>query len=103
MKPQTALRGGLLHTLKHEKIYEGDACHVHHQLLNRNKSQVKTVLTIYFINLLFAFASIVYILDGEHKICYYVYGGLALIVILFVWNTNIIFDRKELKKRFKRK
>ena len=90
-------------TLKHEKIYEGDACHVHHQLLNRNKSQVKTVLTIYFINLLFASASIVYILDTENKISYYVYGGLALIVILFIWNTNIIFDRKELKKKFKKK
>lgn len=89
--------------LKGEKIYEGDACHIHHQLLNRTKSQRKTVLTIYFINLLFAFASIVYILDVENKISYYVYGVLALIVILFIWNTNIIFDRKELKKRFKRK
>ena len=90
-------------TLKGEKIYEGDACHVHHQLLNRNNSQVKTVLTIYFINSLFAFASIVYILDGAHKISYYVYAALAIIVILFVWNTNILFDRKELKKRFKKK
>lgn len=88
--------------LKGEKIYEGDACHIHHQLLNRNKSQRKTVLTIYFINLLFAFASIVYILDTENKISYYVYGGLALMVILFIWNTDILFDRKELKKRFKK-
>ena len=89
-------------TLKGEKIYEGDACHIHHQLLNRNMSQRKTVLTIYFINLLFAFASIVYILDTENRISYYIYGGLTLMVILFVWNTNILFDRKELKKRFKR-
>ena len=87
--------------LKGEKIYEGDSCHVHHQLLNRNNSQVKTVLTIYFINLLFAFASIVYILDKENKISYYVYGVLIVLVLLFIWNTNIIFDRKELKKKFR--
>lgn len=88
--------------LKGEKIYVGDACHIHHQLLNRNKSQRKTVLTIYFINLLFAAASIVYILDTENRISYYVYGVLALIVILFIWNTNVLFDRDEIKKRFKK-
>ena len=89
--------------LKHEKIYEGDASHIHHQLLNRNLSQRKTVLIIYFINILFAFASIVYIVDVENTISYYVYATLTIIVILFVWNTDIIFDKKELKKRFKRK
>ena len=89
--------------LKHEKIYEGDASHIHHQLLNKNLSQRKTVLIIYFINTLFAFASIVYIVDVENTISYYVYAILTIIVILFVWNTDIIFDKKELKKRFKRK
>lgn len=89
-------------SLKGEKIYEGDACHIHHQLLNRNFSQRTTVLIIYFIDALFASASIIYILDTENKISYYVYGLLLIIVILFVWNTNIIFDRKELKKRFKK-
>ena len=89
--------------LKGEKIYEGDACHIHHQLLNRNFSQRTTVLIIYFIDALFAFASIVYIVDTENKYSYYVYGLLIVIVILFVWNTNIIFDRKEFKKRFMKK
>lgn len=87
--------------LKGEKIYEGDACHVHHQLLNRNFSQRTTVLIIYFIDLLFAFASIVYIIDVDNKFSYIVYGILTIIVLLFVWNTNIIFDRKELKKKFR--
>lgn len=90
-------------TIKGEKIYVGDTYHVHHQLLNRNFSQRTTVLIIYGINMLFAFASIVYIIDIENKFSYYVYGALALIVILFIWNTNIIFDRKELKKRIKKK
>lgn len=89
--------------LKGEKIYEGDAYHVHHQLLNRNFSQRTTVLIIYFINLLFAFASIVYIVDVDNKFSYCVYGLLAVIVILFIWNTNIIFDRKDIKKKFKKK
>ena len=90
-------------TLKGEKFYEGDAFHIHHQLLNRNFSQRTTVLIIYFIDLLFAFASIVYIIDIEKKYCYYVYGLLIVIVLLFIWNTNVLFDRKELKKRFRRK
>lgn len=91
----------LRRTLKGEKIYEGDTYHIHHQLLNRNISQRKTVLIIYLINILFAFASIVYIVDIENKISYYVYGLLAIIVILFVWNTNIIFDREEIKKKIR--
>jgi len=89
--------------LKGEKVYVGDTYHVHHQLLNRNFSQRTTVLIIYGINLLFAFASIVYIVDVENKYSYYVYGLLALIVFLFIWNTNIIFDRKELKKKIRGK
>jgi len=89
--------------LKGEKVYVGDTYHVHHQLLNRNFSQRTTVLIIYGINLLFAFASIVYIVDVENKFSYYVYGLLALIVFLFIWNTNIIFDRKELKKKIRGK
>ena len=89
--------------LKKKKITEGDAYHVHHQLLNRNISQRKTVLIIYFIDLLFASASIIYIVDIENKISYYVYAVLALIVLLFVWNTNIIFDRKELKEKIRGK
>ena len=87
--------------LKGEKIYEGDACHVHHQLLNRNFSQRTTVLIIYFIDLLFAFASIVYVIDVENKFSYVVYAILIIIVLLFIWNTNIIFDRKALKKKFR--
>ena len=91
----------LRRALKGEKIYEGDTYHIHHQLLNRNISQRKTVLIIYFINILFAFASIVYVVDIENKISYYIYGLLAIIVILFVWNTNIIFDRKEIEKKLR--
>jgi len=87
-------------TLKGEKIYEGDKFHIHHQLLNRNFSQRTTVLIIYVINLLFAFASVVYVLK-DNKLGYIVYGILILIVILFIWNTNVIFDRKALRMKYK--
>lgn len=89
-------------SLKGENIFEGDRFHIHHQLLNRNFSQRTTVLIIYFINILFALASIFYVLKG-FKIGYVVYSILILIVILFIWNTNIIFDRKELRKKYKNK
>ena len=87
--------------LKGEKIFEGDACHVHHQLLSRNFSQRTTVLIIYFIDLLFASASIIYIIDRPSKYIYILYAVLIIIVLLFIWNTNIIFDRNELKKKFR--
>lgn len=92
----------LRRALKGEKIFEGDCFHIHHQLLNRNFSQRTTVLIIYLINLLFAFASIVYIVDVEKKYCYYLYAFLTIIVIAFILKTNIIFDRKELKKKYKK-
>lgn len=89
-------------SLKGEKIFEGDKFHIHHQLLNRNFSQRTTVLIIYGINLLFASASIIYVLKGI-RLGYIIYSILILIVVLFIWNTNVIFDRKELRKKYKKK
>lgn len=85
-------------TLKGEKITTRDTFHVHHQLLNRNLSQKTTVLIIYVIDLLFAFASILYILR-DAKLAYFVYGILTIIVLLFVLNTNIVFDKKTIKEK----
>ncbi len=87
-------------TIKGEKIYVGDTYHIHHQFLKRNFSQRSTVLIIYAIDMLFALASIVYVLK-DNRLGYIIYGILLVIVILFVWNTNVIFDRKELKKKFR--
>lgn len=89
--------------LKGESISTPDKFHIHHQLLNRNFSQRTTVLIIYGINLLFAAASIVYVLKDQ-MLGYIIYGVLLLIVVLFVVKTNVVFDQEEIKKRlFKKK
>ena len=78
--------------LKGESPAKADKFHIHHQLLNRNFSQTTTVLIIYFIDLLFALASILYVLK-DRTLGYIVYGILTVIVLLFIIKTNVIIDR----------
>lgn len=92
----------LRRTIKGESIAKGDKFHIHHQLLNRNLSQKTTVLIIYVIDMLFAFASIIYVIN-DRLLGYVVYGLLLLIVILFVAKTNVIVDRKTLKEKVQSK
>ncbi|MDD3340589.1 MAG: MraY family glycosyltransferase [Bacilli bacterium] len=92
----------LRRALKGESIAKGDKFHIHHQLLNRNLSQKTTVLIIYVIDFLFAFASIVYVLK-DRTLGYVVYGLLLLIVVVFVAKTNVIIDRKTLKEKIQKK
>lgn len=85
-------------TLKGESVSEPDKYHIHHQLLNRNLSQRTTVLIIYGINLLFAFASIIYVLK-DRILGYLIYGVLLLIIVFFVAKTNVVFEHKNNKNR----
>lgn len=78
--------------LKGESPSKADKFHIHHQLLNRNFSQTATVLIIYFIDLLFAFASILYVLK-DRTIGYIVYAILTIIVVLFIIKTNVVIDK----------
>lgn len=89
-------------SLKGESISKADKFHIHHQLLNRNFSQRATVLIIYFINLLFAFASIVYVLKDQ-LLGYIIYGILLIIIILFVAKTNVVFDHEQIQMNLKNK
>ncbi len=82
--------------LKGESISTPDKFHIHHQFLNRNFSQRTTVLVIYVIDILFAFASIVYFLK-DRVLGYIIYGILLLIVLIFVIKTNIVFDHDSKK------
>lgn len=91
----------LRRTLKREKISQADRSHIHHQFLNRNFSQRATVLIILGVDLLFSAASIIYVL-GDNNLGYIVYGILLVIVLTFVLTTNVIFDKKALKKLFKK-
>ena len=84
--------------LKGEKISTPDKYHIHHQLLYKKFSHPTTVLIIYTINMLFAFASVVYVL-GTQAVGYVLYGILLVIVLAFIFTTSVIVDRKEKKRR----
>ena len=91
--------------LKGQSISHADKLHIHHQLLSRNLSQRTTVLVIYLIDALFAFASIVYFLH-DRVLGYIVYGALIIIVLIFVLKTNVVFDHSildDIKKSTKKK
>ena len=78
--------------LKGESPSKADRFHIHHQFLNRNFSQTTTVIIIYIIDMLFALASILYVLH-DRKIGYIVYGILLFIILLFIVKTNVVFDK----------
>ena len=82
--------------LKHQKISTPDKQHLHHQLLKMKFSHRNTVLIIYAINILFATASILYTLHDTEDVFIgrIIYGVLMIIVLIFVFKTDIITSRK---------
>lgn len=86
----------LRRVINHKPISEPDKNHLHHQFLKQNFSQKRTVLIIYAIDLLFAAASIVYLL-GNRYFGMVVYGILFIIVLLLILKTDIIFERSKRK------
>ena len=87
--------------LKHQPLFKGDKFHLHHQLLNRNFTPKQTVFIIYGIDTLFAFASILYVLN-DNRVGYIVYGILLILVLFVILKTNIVFDREYIKQKFKK-
>ena len=87
--------------LKGESPTHGDSKHLHHQLLNMTSSQVKTVLIIYFINILFSFASVVYVTKNA-KLGQVIYVILLVLVLWIVAATDILFDKKYIKDKIKK-
>ena len=83
--------------LKHQSPAKADKEHLHHQIFNKTNSQVKTVLIIYFVDILFSLASIVYVIKNP-ELGQIIYSILLVIIVWFILTTNIIFDRKKLKK-----
>ena len=79
--------------INHKPISMPDKNHLHHQFLKKNFSQKKTVLIIYLIDILFALASIVYVL-GDSKIGIAIYTILFIVVFGIIFKTDIIFERK---------
>ena len=75
-------------------IGEPDKKHLHHQLLNLNISHRNTVLIIYFLDILFAGAMLVYMLY-DRTVGVILYSILFIIVLIFVLKTNIIIEHKK--------
>ena len=78
-------------------IDEPDKEHLHHQLLNLHLSHRNTVLVIYFIDILFASAMLVYILY-DNTIGVIMYAILFIMVLIFIMKTNIIFNHDKKPK-----
>ena len=71
--------------------------HLHHQLLNLNLSHRNTVLVIYFIDILFASAMLIYMLY-DRTVGVIIYAILFIIVLVFILKTNIIVEHNHKKK-----
>ena len=88
--------------LKKQPIYLPDKSHLHHQLLNLGLSHRNTVLSIYGMNILFASASIFYILKDK-VLGKYIYLAIFALIVWIVLRTSIISDKKLSKKKDEKK
>ena len=78
--------------LKGQPPFKADREHLHHQLLGITSSQLKTVLIIYAIDILFAAASICYVLV-DRTIGQIIYIIIFIIFLWFILHTTIISDK----------
>lgn len=85
-------------TLKKQPIYEPDKKHLHHQLLNLGLSHRNTVLAIYAMNILFAFASVIYAINDK-QLGIIIYIILLILIILIITKTSIISEKKEKREK----
>ena len=84
--------------IKKRPIYMPDKAHLHHQLLNLGLSHRNTVLAIYAMNILFAFASIIYVLNDK-KLGAIIYIIILLLIVFIITKTSIIADNKETRPK----
>ncbi len=82
--------------LKHESIGKADKEHLHHQLLRMTSSTTKTVLIIYFINMIFSAISILYVV-GDNKLAIFLYVLVMVLFLALVLKTNILFEHNSPK------
>lgn len=85
--------------LKGQAPFQADKQHLHHQLLGMNFSQTSTVLIIYGINILFAGATLIFVLKDPF-IGQILFIIIFILVVWFVFHTTIISDKnpERLKK-----
>ena len=89
----------LRRAIKGQNIGVADKEHLHHQLLKMKYSPVKSILIIYFIDILFAAVSIFYCL-GDNQVAIAIYIVLMILLLFVVLKTDVLFDhgKKEGKK-----
>lgn len=87
--------------LKKEPISSPDKEHFHHQLLKMTSSPTKSILIIYFINIIFSAISILYVL-GDDKQAIAIYAIVMIFFMFLVLKTNILFEHKQKRKRNKK-
>lgn len=87
----------LRRVINKKPIGEPDKQHLHHQLLKLNLSHRNTVLVIYFIDVLFASAMLIYMLY-DRTVGVIIYAILFIIVLVFILKTNIIVEHNHKKK-----
>lgn len=83
--------------IKGESIGKPDKEHVHFQLLNRTSSVKKTVIIIYIINALFSSVSVLYAI-GKTDIAMFLYIALMVLVIIFIFKTDILYKHESKHK-----
>ena len=82
--------------IKRKPIYMPDKAHLHHQLLNLGLSHRDTVLAIYAMNILFAFASVIYVINDK-TLGLIIYIIILILIILIITKTSIIADKGKKK------
>ena len=80
--------------INHRGIGTPDKEHFHHQLLKMKFSTRKTVLIIYFIDILFSSVSVLYAL-GDNQVAMIIYIILMLLLLYVVASTDILFEHKK--------
>lgn len=89
--------------INHKPITMPDKNHLHHQLLRLKLSQTTVVLVIYFVDILFAIASILYAIGypmlGTNAYGIIVYVILLILTILLILKTNIIWNHDQKKDK----
>ena len=86
--------------IRRKPIYKADKEHLHHQLLKKYK-QKQVVLIIYLINILFSVATIIYFIKDKF-IGTIIYLVLLFLGIIFIFTSDIVFERNNIKNLFKK-
>lgn len=83
--------------IKHENIGKADKEHFHHQLLKLKYSPTASILIIYFIDILFAIVSVLFVV-GDNKQAIAIYVILMIMLLFVVLKTDILYEHKKKKE-----